>query len=105
MKFNQNSGHALNRSKNSIFCLALTRTTLFNEFSLPLISKRNIMFLHFHVPVGKNAKPMDISVSGIYSDGKSSNTVQTKPSGGYLCGDFFSEKEGQVVCLNWGFLP
>ncbi|XP_065943686.1 uncharacterized protein [Magallana gigas] len=58
-----------------------------------------------HGGLGKNAKPMDVSVSGIYSDRTSRNTVQTKSGGGFLCRDFFSEKEGQVVCLNWGFLP
>lgn len=52
-----------------------------------------------------NAEPMDISVSGIYSDGTSSNTVQTKSNSGYLCFNEFTVNDGQVVCLNWGFLP
>lgn len=44
-----------------------------------------------------NAKPMNDSISGIYSDGTSSNTVKT--NNGYLCYKDFTESDSQVVCL------
>lgn len=50
-----------------------------------------------------NAKPMNDSISGIYRDGTSSNTVKT--NNGYLCYKDFTESDSQVVCLGWGFLP
>lgn len=65
----------------------------------------NYHFSHVFETVGTNAKPMESSVSGIYSDGTSSNTVQSGSNGGYLCYNEFTQDEGQVVCLNWGFLP
>lgn len=64
-----------------------------------------MLCLHLYKTVGTNAVPMESSVSGIYSDGTSSNTVQTGSNSGYLCYTEFTQDEGQVVCLNWGFLP
>lgn len=64
----------------------------------------NYHFFFFEI-VGNNAKPIPISVSGIYSDGTSTDTVKTKQSGGYLCYNDFTKDEGQVVCLIWGYPP
>ncbi|XP_065943691.1 uncharacterized protein [Magallana gigas] len=74
--------------------------------TVDLGGEKNIVSIFFvHGGLGTNAEPMDSSVSGIYSDGTSSNIVQTMSNGGYLCYTEFTQHDGQVVCLNWGFLP
>lgn len=58
----------------------------------------------FFLLVGVNAKPIAYTTLGIYRS--TSTTVQTGlNNSGWLCEDYFTANDAQVVCLIWGFLP
>lgn len=67
--------------------------------------KHNYSYIIIYLPVGVNAKPIDYTTSGIYRRGTSS-IVETDPKdSGWLCYNYFTAYDAQVVCLIWGFLP
>lgn len=73
------------------------------SYFLHFVKNSNLYFI-IYLPVGKNAKPIDYTTSGIFMR-TTSALVQTERVSGWLCYDYFTAYDAQVVCLIWGFLP
>ncbi|XP_062611637.1 receptor-type tyrosine-protein phosphatase gamma-like isoform X2 [Saccostrea cucullata] len=74
--------------------------------SVDLGKKKNIASISIlHGRLGLNASSMRSSDSGLFADSNGDGAVFVANPLRRICSSSFDEKDAQVVCLAWGFLP